>query len=52
MDCLYEIAPERTKKVEMATPAAKPVERWTANRRIAVVVRILKGETSVEREDW
>ncbi len=52
MDCLYEIAPERTKKVEMATPAAKPVQRWTANRGIAVMVRILQGETSVERKDW
>ena len=51
-NCLNDIVPERTKKVEMAAPAAKPVERWAANRRIAVMVRILKGETSVEGEDW
>ena len=37
----------------MATRAAKPIERWTANRRGALVVSILKGKTSVEEvEDW
>ena len=48
----------------MATDATEPIERWTAKRRVALVVSILKGETSVaevarthgltvvEVEDW
>ncbi len=48
----------------MAAEAAAPIERWTAKRRVALVVSILKGETSVaeaarthgltvaEVEDW
>ncbi len=48
----------------MASEAADPIERWTAKRRVALVVSILKGETSVaetarthgltvaEIEDW
>jgi len=48
----------------MATESAEPIERWTAKRRAALVIRILKGETSVaeaarqhgltvaEVEDW
>ena len=48
----------------MASESAEPVERWTAKRRVALVVSILKGETSVaeaarthgltvaEIEDW
>ena len=48
----------------MATEASEPIERWTAKRRVALVVSILKGETSVaeaarthgltvaEVEDW
>jgi transposase-like protein len=48
----------------MATESAEPIERWTAKRRVALVIRILKGETSVaeaarqhgltvaEVEDW
>jgi transposase-like protein len=31
----------------MAAESADPVERWTAKRRVALVVSILKGETSV-----
>jgi transposase-like protein len=31
----------------MASEAADPIERWTAKRRVALVVSILKGETSV-----
>lgn len=30
----------------MATESSDPIERWTATRRVAVVVSILKGETS------
>ncbi len=49
---------------EMAADAIEPIERWTAKRRVALVVSILKGETSVaeaarthgltvaEVEDW
>lgn len=45
-------------------PSAEPIERWTAKRRAALVLSILKGETSVaeaarrhaltvaEIEDW
>ena len=48
----------------MAADASEPIERWTAKRRVALVVSILKGETSVaeagrthgltvaEIEDW
>ncbi len=48
----------------MAAEAADPIERWTAKRRVTLVVSILKGETSVaeaarmhgltvaEVEDW
>jgi transposase-like protein len=31
----------------MAAEAADPIERWTAKRRVTLVVSILKGETSV-----
>ena len=31
----------------MASESADPIERWTAKRRVALVVNILKGETSV-----
>jgi hypothetical protein len=52
VDYLSDMVPERTKEVDMATQAAKPIERWTANPR-ALVVSILKGETPVEKvEDW
>jgi len=48
----------------MTTESSDPIERWTAKRRVAVVVSILKGETSAaeaarphglmvaEVEDW
>ncbi|MEY4526347.1 MAG: hypothetical protein RL768_66 [Nitrospirota bacterium] len=48
----------------MATDSAEPIERWTAKRRVALVVSLLKGETSAaeaarthgltvaEVEDW
>ena len=48
----------------MTGESTEPIERWTAKRRVALVVRILKGETSVvaaarqhgltvaEVEDW
>ncbi len=48
----------------MAADASEPIERWTAKRRVALGVSILKGETSVaeaarthgltvaEVEDW
>lgn len=48
----------------MASESTEPIERWTAKRRVALVVSILKGETSVaeaarqhgltvaEIEDW
>ncbi len=48
----------------MASESVDPIERWTAKRRVALVVSILKGETSVaeaarthgltvaEVEDW
>jgi uncharacterized protein DUF1153 len=48
----------------MANDPAEEVQRWTAKRRVALVVSILKGETSVpqaarkhgltmtEIEDW
>ena len=31
----------------MAGDTSEPIERWTAKRRVALVVSILKGETSV-----
>jgi len=55
---------EWTKEVDMVTESPDPIERWTAKRRVALVCRILKGETSVaeaarqhgvtvaEVEDW
>ncbi len=55
---------EWTEEVAMASDSAEPIERWTAKRRVALVVSILKGETSVaetarqhgltvaEVEDW
>jgi transposase-like protein len=48
----------------MAAEALEPIERWTAKRRMALVVSLVKGETSVaeaarthgltvaEVEDW
>jgi len=48
----------------MTSEFSEPIERWTAKRRVALVVSILKGETSVaeaarqhaltvaEVEDW
>ena len=48
----------------MAAEASEPIERWTAKRRVVLVVSILKGETSIaeaarthgltvaEVEDW
>ena len=37
----------------MATESADPIERWMTKRRVALVMSILKGETSVaEVEDW
>ena len=48
----------------MAADLPEPIERWTAKRRVALVISILKGETSVveaarqhgltvaEVEDW
>jgi len=31
----------------MAADAIEPIERWTAKRRVALVVSILKGEIAV-----
>jgi transposase-like protein len=48
----------------MAQEGSEPIERWTAKRRVALMVSVLKGETSVaeaarthgltvaEGEDW
>jgi transposase-like protein len=36
-----------TEEVAMAAESAEPIERWTAKRRVALVVSILRGETSV-----
>lgn len=36
----------------MAADALEPIERWTAKRRVALVVSILKGETSVAEAAW
>ena len=56
--------PEWTEEVEMASESVDPIERWTAKRRMTLVVSILKGEASVaeaarkhgltvaEVEDW
>src|SRR5213594_2183408 len=53
-----------TEEVAMAAESKDPIERWTAKRRVTLVVSILKGETSVaeaarthgltvaEVEDW
>ena len=36
-----------------AAEATEPIDRWTAKRRVALVVSLLKGETTVaELEDW
>jgi transposase-like protein len=55
---------DRTEEVDMADQPDDSVQRWTAKRRVALVVSILKGETSVaeaarkhglpvaEVEDW
>jgi transposase-like protein len=52
------------KEVDMAQDALEPIERWTAKRRAALILSILKGETSTaeaarrhgltlaEVEDW
>ena len=34
---------ERTEEVEMRTDAVDPIERWTAKRRVTLVVSILEG---------
>lgn len=53
MDYLYDMVEERTNETEMAAQAAKPIERWMANRRVALVISNLAGETSVgDVEDW
>jgi transposase-like protein len=39
--------PARTEEVARASDSAEPIERWTAKRRVSLVVSILKGETSV-----
>jgi transposase-like protein len=36
-----------TEEVVMGADPTEPIERWTAKRRVALVVSILKGETSV-----
>lgn len=48
----------------MATESVEPIERWTAKRRVTLIVSLLKGETSAaeaarthglmvaEVEDW
>jgi transposase-like protein len=53
-----------TKEADIASETADSIERWTAKRRMALVVSILKGETSgaeaarqhgltvAEIEDW
>jgi transposase-like protein len=38
---------EWTREVAMASDSAEPIERWTAKRRVELVVTILKGETSL-----
>jgi transposase-like protein len=52
------------REVDMAADSAEPIERWTAKRRVALVVSILKGDSSIveaarqhgltvgEIEDW
>ena len=56
--------PTWTEEVELAAESTDAIERWTAKRRVALVVSLLKGETSVveaarthgltvaEVEDW
>ena len=45
--------PAWTNDVDMTSESMDPIERWTAKRRVALVVSILKGETSVaEAEGW
>jgi hypothetical protein len=39
--------PAWTEEVAMVADATEPIERWTAKRRVALVVSILKGDTSV-----
>ena len=39
--------PEWTEAVDMATESTDHIERWSAKRRVALVVSILKDETSV-----
>jgi transposase-like protein len=59
------MVPERTREVDMADEHDdSTIQRWTAKRRVALVVSLLKGETSVaeaarkhgltvaEVEDW
>lgn len=36
----------------MASKSTYPIERWTAKRRVTLVVSILKGETSVAEAAW
>jgi hypothetical protein len=43
VDYLYDMVPDRTKKTEMAAQAAKLMERWADNWRVALVVSILTG---------
>jgi transposase-like protein len=55
---------EQTKEVEMADERDDSIQRWTAKRRVALVVSIVKGETAMaeaarkhgltvaELEDW
>ena len=37
----------RAKEVDMAEQPDDSIQRWTAKRRVAFVVSILKGETAV-----
>ncbi len=41
------MVPQWTKEVEMAQESDDSVQRWTAKRRAALVISLLKGETSV-----
>jgi hypothetical protein len=45
-DHLYDFVPGRTEEMAMAGESAELIERWTAKRRVALAVSILKGETS------
>ena len=40
--------PAWTEEVEMVSESTDPIERWTAKRRVTLVVSILKGEISVD----